>query len=108
MIELMTTEAIPSWSLCYFWNGETEGLEDEEIEAMQKWENEMIERAKKRHPRKQFAGLAYEFADGDDAESYFTNYPAFGTRNKWALTRRGESPFLACDVYDVNIYANYN
>lgn len=108
MIELMTTEPIPQWAICYFWNGDLGDLPDEDIEAMRKWEDEMIEYAKEQHPDLQFAGFSYEFSDGEDAEPYFTNCPAFGQRNKNALTRYGEPPLLACDVYDVDIYANYN
>ena len=108
MIEKLTTEKIPEWAICYFWNGELESLTNGEIEAMQKWEANMIEYAKEKHPRKQFAGLCYEFHDGQDAEPYFSNCPAFGERNERALPHRGEPPFLACDVYDVDIYANYN
>ena len=108
MIELLTTESVPEWAMCLFWNGDEEGLSEEELDEARKWEDEMCEYAKKKHPRKKFAGLIYEFADGEDAEPYFTNCPAFGARNEYALTRYGESPFLACDVYDVNIYATYN
>lgn len=109
MIELLTTKPIPQWAICYFWNGDLgDDLSDEDIEAMQKWEDEMIEYAQKRHPDLQFAGFFYEFSDGEDAEPYFTKWPAFGQRNKNALTRYGEPPLLACDVYDVDIYANYN
>ena len=35
MIEKLTTEKIPEWAICYFWNGELEGLTNGEIEAMQ-------------------------------------------------------------------------
>ena len=108
MIELLTTEKIPEWAICYFWNGDIGELSEEDETSMKEWEDEMIEWAKNRHPDLQFAGLDYEFADGEDAEPYFTNCPAFGTLNPNALTHRGEPPFLACDVYDVNIYANYN
>ena len=108
MIELLTTEKIPEWAIGYFWNGDMGELSEEEEKAMLEWEDEMIEFAKEQHPRKQFAGLHYEFADGDDAEPYFTRRPAFGERNEYALPHRGEPSLKACDVYDVNIYASYN
>lgn len=108
MIEKLTTEKIPEWAICYFWNGDIGELDDEEIKAMQKWESDMIQYAKDKHPRKQFAGLHYDFTDGEDAETYFTRCPAFGKRNEYALTHRGEPGLLACDVYDVDIYATYN
>ncbi len=108
MIELLTTEKIPQWAICYFWNGELEGLEDEEIQVMQTWEENMIQYAKDKFPKKTFTGLLYDFHDGENAEPYFTRYPAFGTRNHNALTRYGEPPLLACDVYDIDIYATYN
>ena len=108
MIRKLTTEKIPEWAICYFWNGDLGELNDEEIGAMQKWEDSMIQYAKDKFPKKQFTGLSYEFHDGENAEPYFTNCPAFGCRNNNALTRYGEPPYLACDVYDVDIYANYN
>jgi hypothetical protein len=108
MIEKLTTEKIPVWAICYFWNGDMGELNDGEIEAMQKWESDMIQYAKDKHPRKQFAGLNYEFTDGEDAEPYFTRCPAFGERNELALPHHGEPGLLACDVYDVDIYATYN
>ena len=108
MIELLATERVPEWAICLLWNGEEEGLSEEELTEARKWEEKLSKFAKENRPKMQFAGLLYEFVDGDNAESYFTNYPSFGTRNKHALTRRGESPFLACNVYDVNIYATYN
>lgn len=106
MIRLLTTEKIPSWAICYFWNGEREGLTEEEEKSMLDWEDEMIEYA--RGQGDNFSGLTFDFHDGEDAEPYFSRCPAFGERNPYALPRRGEPPYLACDVYDVDIYANYN
>lgn len=106
MIEKLTTEKIPEWAICYFWNGDMGELNDGEIEVMQKWENEMYECAVKRFGN--CSRLCYEFHDGPDAEPYFSRCPAFGERNEMALPHRGEPPFLACDVYDVNIYVDYN
>ena len=51
MIEKLTTEKIPEWAICYFWNGDIGELDDEEIKAMQKWESDMIQYAKDKHPR---------------------------------------------------------
>ena len=108
MIEPLTTEKVPEWAICYLWNGELEGLNDKEIKAVQDWENMLIEFAKERNPKMKFVGLEYDFHDGEDAETYFTRCPAFGERNENALVRYGEPPLLACDVYDVDIYACYN
>lgn len=108
MIEKLTTKKIPEWAICYFWNGDIgDNLTEEEVKTMQDWELKIIQYAKDKHPKKRFTGLTYDFTDGEDAEPYFTNCPAFGPRNPNALPHRGEQPLLACDVYDVDIYANY-
>ena len=68
MIEKITTEKIPEWAICYFWNGDIgDNLTKEEVESMQNWELKIIQYAKDKHPRKQFTGLAYDFHDGEGA-----------------------------------------
>lgn len=64
-------ERIPSWALCAIINDDRTGLEDEDIEILDKWLNEN----------------RYDLVcpPNDEDEGYFTHYPAFG---------------LPCDVYD--------
>ena len=50
-------------------------------------------------------GCMFDFG-GDDNEAYFSRFPAFGERNKNALTSRGEPPLLACSVIDVDAYVD--
>ena len=111
MIELLTTERVPEWAICWLWNGDEEGLSEEELAEARKWNGGLRKFAKENRPKMRFTGLLYEFANcdsGGEARPYFTYYPAFGERNKNALTRRGEHPFLGCEVYDINVYATYN
>ena len=106
MVKLLSIEKIPEWAICPLFNGDRDDLGEEERKALLDWQNEMIKWANEEG--KNFAGLDYCMHDGDNAEPYFTNCPAFGPKNPNALTRCGESPYLACDVYDVDIYAIYN
>lgn len=62
--EVRITEAIPTWALCSIINGDDTGLEDEEIQLIQSWFEE--------------TGYDYVCSPRDDAEPYFTPYPAFG------------------------------
>lgn len=65
-------EKIPTWAICAIINDDRTGLTDEDIRMIEDW----------------FAETGYDHirCPNEDAEPYFTPYPAFG---------------LACDVYDV-------
>jgi len=102
MIEFFNTEPIPSWAINYLFNGDLTGLDKEEIDAVTAWQEDMAEWAEDEYEG--FSGFDYELADGENAESYFTRCPAFGTRNHNALPQFGVCALQACDVYDVNVY----
>ena len=38
-----TFESVPSWALPYIANGDAEGLSEEDISLIEKWENKMLE-----------------------------------------------------------------
>lgn len=66
-----TLERIPTWALCYLINGDSTGLESNEIETIREWiyDNKILD----------------VLPPKSDDEGYFTHYPAFG---------------LACDVVE--------
>ena len=72
----MYTEAIPSWALCYIFNGDKTGLTEEQIKAID-----------------EFCAGYYDFEapnpEGGDDE-YFCRYPAIGHE--------------PCAVYDINCF----
>ena len=93
MTKLLTTENVPMWAIPYLWYGDTDDLNDEEIKLVRDWEDRMFDYARAVEPNMTIANLTYDMCDGEDAEPHFTNLPAFG---------------LGCDVYDVQVWANYN
>ena len=68
------SEPLPEWAMCYVFNGDKEGLSDEEIKMIDDWMEE------KR--------ILHISPPDDDEESYFTSSPPFG---------------LACNVYDCDV-----
>lgn len=94
MLTYKDTYRIPEWAVCYFANGDSDCLTDEQIEIADKWYKEHFPN-----------GCVFDFG-GDDNEAYFSNDPAFGERNKNALTNRGEPPFLACNVVDTDVHVD--
>lgn len=62
-----TTEKIPSWSLCYFINGDASGLTDEEIRDADRWYKEL---------RVQIISPVVD--EEGNIQPYFSHYPAFG------------------------------
>lgn len=64
-------EKIPTWAICAIINGDYEGLENEDIELINKWLDE--------------SNYTIIGCPSDDDEPYFTPFPAFG---------------LASDVFD--------
>ena len=94
MLKYKNTYKVPEWAICYLANGDKDNLSDEDISIIEKWYDENFPK-----------GCTFDFGD-DSNEPYFTNYPAFGHRNEYALTGRGEPPFLACDVLDVKAYVD--
>lgn len=74
-----TFESIPSWALPYIANGDAEGLSEEDISLIEKWENKMIKLG--------FKPDAFDFVREDEngdvyldpeQESYFDPFSAFG------------------------------
>lgn len=96
MLKYYDTYQIPEWAICYLANGDRDNLSDEDVKIIEDWYG-------KHFPN----GCVFDFFKNDDNEPYFTNCPAFGHRNEYALTGRGEPPFLACDVLDVDAYVDY-
>lgn len=82
---------IPEWSLCYLINGDREGLNDEEIESVDEFINEITESAK-------CYGVHFCTAvmNEDKYSNYYRDelnpYPDFG------------SEFGACTTYDLPCY----
>ena len=79
MVKYLSTEPIPEWALCYIFNGDMEGLTDEEIKMVNDFEESFH----------QPNGVIID-TPKDDQEPYFTHYLAFG---------------LACNVYDLDVYS---
>ena len=90
-LKSLGTYDIPEWALCAMENGDHEGLTDEEETAFREFFDE-------RFPEGYLADI-----DWDDYDE-FNVMPAFGERNENALTRRGESPYLATKTYAVHFY----
>lgn len=82
------TYDIPEWALCAIENGDMDGLSDEEERLVKDFMDE-------------------KFPEGYVSSIDWDNYnelnarPAFGERNKEALTSHGESPYLALKTYSV-------
>lgn len=94
MLVYQDTYKIPVWAASYLAYGDRDVLSDEDVEIADKWYSEHFPH-----------GCLFDFK-GDVNEPYFSRYPAFGERNKNALPNRGEYPFLACDVIDVDAYVD--
>lgn len=63
-----TTEKIPTWSLCYFINGDTCGLTDEEMRTIYRWCDGLD------------VQIVSPIEDEDgNMHPYFSHYPAFGS-----------------------------
>lgn len=82
------TYQIPQWALNYMVNGESDGLNDEEITSVDKF-------VKENFPN----GYLMQIDWNETNE--FNRFPAFGPRNENALSQRGESPFLATSTVAV-------
>lgn len=74
-----TIESIPSWALPYIVNGDSEGLSEDDIALIEKWENKMLKLG--------FILDFYDFVREDEngelyldpeQEAYFDSFPAFG------------------------------
>lgn len=72
---------IPEWAICYLDYGYDEGLSDDEKAVADKWVSENFPNG-------------YTFSPDFEDYNELDFYPAFGTRNKNALTKYGESPYL--------------
>ena len=74
-----TFESVPSWSLPYIANGDAEGLSEDDIALVEKWENKM----RNFGFRPDVFGFVREDEKGNvyldpDQEAYFDSFPAFG------------------------------
>lgn len=87
LMELGTYD-IPQWALNYMVNGDAEGLKDEEIVLVDQFVEEHFPN-----------GYLMQIDWNDTNE--FNRFPAFGPRNEQALTRHGESPYLATSTVSV-------
>ena len=74
-----TFESLPSWALPCITNGDTDGLSEDDISLIEKWENKMIKLG--------FRPDVYDFVREDEngdvyldpeQEAYFDSFPAFG------------------------------
>ena len=74
-----TFESVPSWSLPYIANGDAEGLSEDDIALVEKWENKMRNFG--------FRPDVFDFVREDEngelyldpeQEAYFDSFPAFG------------------------------
>ena len=74
-----TFESIPSWALPCIVNGDIEGLSEDDISLIEKWENKMRERG--------FNPDVFDFVREDEngeifidpeQEPYFDSFPSFG------------------------------
>ena len=74
-----TFESVPSWALPYIANGDAEGLSEDDISLVEKWENKMIKLG--------FKPDVFDFVrEGENGEvfidpeqdAYFDSFPAFG------------------------------
>ena len=77
---------VPEWAFCYIEYGDRGDLTDEEVAIVDKWLDDTFPKG---------------FTWSVDWEDYneLDRFPAFGQRNPYALTHRGESPYLACKTY---------
>ncbi len=82
------TYDIPDWALCAMENGDTDGLTDEEEQMVKDFMEE------------NFPEGFVTCIDWDNYDELNVR-PAFGERNKEALTSHGESPYLAVKTYSV-------
>lgn len=88
-LEEIGTYDIPEWSLSYLQNGDADGLDDEEIELVDKFVKEKMQ------------GKAFIMVVDWDNPKDFNNMPEFGTRNPYASPQFGESPYQAVKTYGV-------
>lgn len=79
----VTTEEIPTWALCYIFNGDAEGLSDEDVADVDNWYHKTFFE----NGYEVIAQSVVEDVDGEWHES-FSYYPVFG---------------LGSDVVDVEI-----
>lgn len=59
---MKTTEKIPTWAISAIINDDRTGLEDSEIDMIEKW----------------FESTGYDYVCTPNGEPYFSPYPAFG------------------------------
>ena len=74
-----TFESIPSWALPCITNGDTDGLSEDDISLIEKWENKMIKWGFK----PDVFDFVREDENGDvyldpEQEAYFDSFPSFG------------------------------
>ena len=85
------TYDIPEWAVNYLENGDMTNLSDEEVKMVDDFVKE------------QFPDGFIMNVDWDNGND-FNSYPAFGERNEYALTNRGESPYLATKTYPTQFF----
>ena len=61
---------LPTWAVCYFANGDIEGLTDEDIQNVKDFENELIEEQREINAEH----FTLEYPDNIDYEKYFSYF----------------------------------
>lgn len=93
MIKLIGTYDIPEWAICYFVNGDLEGLTDEEIQEADKFWQQLLDKYDASN-----IILDTEVMDEEKYSDYFRNeldsYPAFGRK------------FGACTTWRLPVYVD--
>ena len=80
-LEYINTIELPTWAASYLVNGDSSGLEDNEIELVDTWADSLEHNC-----------LVFDFGGSEEyAGSGFTHYPEFG---------------LPCDCEEVKLYGH--
>ena len=79
MFKQLCTVKLPEYAICYLVNGDSSGLEDADVTAIDEW-----------YASFDTGHLSFHFLDDEGIDPYFCAFPEFG---------------LACDVVDTEVWA---